>query len=105
VTTLPLAVQPHEAREVSELVPRALGDRVELLGDDVGDVRDAVGAQQVLHRLFGTGMGRKILMRGDFECVRVCVCVRVCACACVCVCSCERVRVCVCVRVYAGLRG
>ena len=44
----PLFVQPHEPLKVSKLVPRALGDLVELLGDDVVEVRQSVGSEEVI---------------------------------------------------------
>jgi hypothetical protein len=55
---------PHEAREVAELVPRALHDRRELLGHHFRHVRDAVRAQQVIHRLRRERRGRERGRRG-----------------------------------------
>ena len=44
----PLFVQTHEPLKVPKLVPRALGDLVELLGDDVVEVRQSVGSEEVI---------------------------------------------------------
>jgi hypothetical protein len=40
--------KPHEPLKVPKLVPRALGDLVELLGDDVVEVRQSVGSEEVI---------------------------------------------------------